>query len=286
MLLTPEDSNLLCASPTKNCRVTICARCTVAYSSHALQHVSQRYSDVRKTIFERLSHLDGISKPLKHNEFIVKRASDKIGYLHSSLGPEKETQTLVEVYQRVITENTQEWRRCSSDKFPGNILEPEKMLLRYIQSLTLQANQCSEELRSLLQMSNTTCIDEIVNPEKLFLELLLKQRKELECHPCMDWKINLETAVYQAVRSVLNSFSIPSIKNISITKLQLNFAELEVVNKNVENENVILSTTSKSGFFYIGKRELFGVTFHKEKTDRQISKIIKEKERTSGFLRT
>ena len=112
------------------------------------------------------------------------------------------------------------------------------------------------------------------NVVEIHSKVLLTQRKELEYHPCMDWKIDLETAVYQSVRSTLNSFSIPSIKNISITKLQLNFAEFEVVNKNAENENVIPTTTSKSDLFYIGKRDLFGVTFHKEKTD---FKIIKEK---------
>ena len=205
------------------CSVVFCSDCIVKHSNHSFEPVSERASKVRKSVFGLMEKYETLSKPIKHQEDVVKNGANFISRWSRPLSREKLTETLRKVYESVIASNV--WDKYAPQSCDEPISNCSDLL-----EIVSQGENNATLLKNLLGMSDGQCVKNFVVSESNFETSVSKQKKELEKHIFLEWTSNLESIVKSSIRTAARKIKLPKMKKVDFEVVSIGSRRTAVPN--------------------------------------------------------
>ena len=237
----------ICILFCNECEIVFCQNCFVQHSGHKFQSLIQKSVEIRKSIFDYLTKIELLSKPMKHLESVSVDSFAQVADLNLSLGEDSVTQTLEEIYQKVIQSYKPLWKQIAAanhqvilsessieDRASTSVLDElhpsensndeESPRFEAVQSFRERIKIVVDtfdgkmnELKMMLQLSDGNCISSFTQAEVKLQAHVKKFDDELSLHSCLEWKIGLENFLRNSLTVALKS---KQARRVKITRLE------------------------------------------------------------------
>ena len=247
-----------------DCNLVFCSSCITAHRSHTFLAVSDKCIEARKRIFDYLTEFEVALKPIKHREDIARTAMEKITAFSEALEPENLPNTLSEVLEREVRQNSLEWQKLISremnDIGSRNIASSKELLDVSVRSTETNASSI-EKLKRLLQLSDGVCMQNFPQVELLAKSSLDEQSSVAKKHVYLSWSHDLGDIFNRAIKDALKQINIPKLESVECRSASLSPLDLDPTVYNFDWNKIVNENTEQLTNVIFIVCDLFNVSF-------------------------
>ena len=241
-----------------------CSSCIIAHKSHDFISVAEKGVQSRKQIFEYLSRLEMVMKPVKHQEDVAKNSLEEITKFSDRFSKENVSNSLYEFFKRAIKNNNPEWLEIVSMKSENSEIgvgtsSTDASKLSY--ETARENERCVESLRSLLQKSDGICVQSLLDMERTLDICIEKQNARLRHHIFLDWTLSMEEFLKTSIRDLLAGIKAPQLISIGYKEVILKSQKVDHVQNNFDLVEVHYNPGNVPGDIAPVVSELVNVTY-------------------------
>ena len=196
------------------CQSLCCYECIKMHLRHNLEDVSEKASEVKKSVFELWTKHDETLKTLKRKCHSAQLAFDHVSSLDSQLSSDNVVQTLLKLFDEVIRDNAEKWVSLVSIKtkrLNESSVAPQRLqdsVDEIKEGIAVVENNI-QSFQKLMQLSDGVCISDFVKSEERYKADIQGQTGLMNKKHLLKWTKSLKLLAVSAIEEMLNSLEMP-----------------------------------------------------------------------------
>ena len=259
-------SRLFC----NDCKLVFCSSCIIAHKNHDFISVAEKGVQSRKQIFDYLSQLELVMKPVKHQEDVAKNSLEEITKFSDGFREENVSNSLCKFFTRAIENNDAEWCKIVSSQSEIGVTASSTDASKVAHELAGDNERFVENLRSLFQKSDGVCVQSLLGMETTVKSSIEKQNARLRNHLFLEWSLNTEEIVKSSIRDLLARIKTPQLTSIVYKKVILNSQKVERVHSDIDWNKLSYDHSGLPGCIDSVASELLNVTYRPDSVEFSI----------------
>ena len=250
----------------RDCKLVFCSSCIINHRRHDFVSVAEESLETRKKVFDYLSELEVLIKPLKHQEDVAKRSMEEVSKTLDSLSSENFANTLCTALEKLVRTNASELQGVLLQRTDLLGLQVPPSSKEILDSATRmnEANENSiKKLNCLLQVSDGNCVQCFSEVERMTQKVLEDQSLCQNSHVHLSWSPEIGHIIFHFLQDVLRSIITPKIESIDFKNMNLKSVDFKKAEKRFDWSKVPYRAPEKCLDVSLSVSELFDVS-HKE----------------------
>ena len=208
------EHSVLCSLFCQDCQIVFCFKCLDDHCQHKSEPISQKATEVRKSVFKYLGEFDTLSKPLAVQKAFVNDSYTHRNELYPQLNDDNFVDILSTMFAKALRSNESRWKEL--------ILSLNS--LQQADAIHDRADSSIYSLRSMLAMSYGVCISSFLNSEPTLKSSIAEQKREIRSFPqnrnFFTWCMSLEDVTEGCIKKLIDSWKSPCFQQATLDLLE------------------------------------------------------------------
>ena len=194
--------SVVCSLFCQDCQVVFCLKCLDNHYQHKSEPISQKATEVRKSVFKYLGEFDTLSKPLAERKAFVDDSYKHRNELYPQLSADNFVDMLTTFFANSLRNNESKWKELilSLDSF------------EQVNAIHDRADSDICSLRSMLTMSDGDCISSFLDSQTNLELSIAEQKTEIQKPNSFKCCASLDEIVDGCIKKSIELWKIPHVQ--------------------------------------------------------------------------